>query len=70
MLSDSLRELRRRVAADGVPFDRTGLLLELQAYELDARNMENRLELVTGRPHVPLDGRLIAAPVIEIGGVS
>lgn len=70
MLSDSLRELRRRVAADGVPFDRTGLLLELQAYELDARNMENRLELVTGRPHVPLDGRLIAVPVIEIGGVS
>ncbi len=67
MLSDSIHELRRRVEADGMPSDRSGLLLALQAYEQEARNMENRLELVTGRPHVPLDGRLIAAPMIEIG---
>ena len=67
MLSDSLKELRRRVASEGVPVDCTGLLLELQAYEMEARNMEGRLELVTGRCHVPLDGRLIAAPLIEIG---
>lgn len=67
MLSDSLRELRRRFVMDDAPTDRAGLILELQAYEQEARNMEDRLEYITGRPHVPLDGRLIAAPLIEIG---
>lgn len=70
MLSDSLRELRRRVAADGIPSDRAGLLHTLKAYELEARNMEDRLEYITGRPHIPLDGRLVSAPMIEIGGAS
>lgn len=68
MLSDSLREFRMRVAADALPHDRTGLDLELRAYEMEARNMENRIEIATSRPHVPLDGALVSAPSIEIGG--
>lgn len=67
MLSDSLRELRLRVRTGGLPHDLGGLMLELQAYEMEARNMENRIEIAAGRPHVPLDGRLVSHR-IEIGG--
>jgi hypothetical protein len=46
-----------------------GLDLTLRAYELEARNMEDRILLLSGREHVPLDGLLVSrpAPVIEIG---
>ncbi|SMD02413.1 hypothetical protein SAMN05880593_1161 [Rhizobium sp. RU36D] len=30
--------------------------------------MEERIQYLTGRPHVALDGRLMSMPVIEIGG--
>lgn len=63
MLSDSLRELRRRIAADQLPADRTGLMLELQAYEMEARNLETRVQFVTNQPHVPLDGLLVSGRV-------
>jgi hypothetical protein len=49
-----------------------GLLLALQAFEIEAKNMEERLHMLLGRPHVALDGNLISAPepVIDLTGVS
>ncbi|WEO73812.1 hypothetical protein [Agrobacterium vitis] len=66
MLSDALREMRQRVQSGGVPDDTTGMLLTLRAFEMEARNMEERIEAVSGRPHVALDGRLMSAPIIDI----
>ncbi|SIP89049.1 hypothetical protein SAMN05880590_10120 [Rhizobium sp. RU35A] len=70
MLSDALRELHQRVRTHGLPEDTAGLLLSLRAFEIEARNLEERIEIASGRPHVALDGMLIAAPTIQIGGLS
>ncbi|APO74249.1 hypothetical protein AM571_CH01414 [Rhizobium etli 8C-3] len=69
MLSDSIRQMRERMKQDG---GAAGTLLALQAFEIEAKNMEERLHLLLGRPHVALDGNLISAPepVIEISGSS
>ncbi|QND45332.1 hypothetical protein HB780_06170 (plasmid) [Rhizobium lusitanum] len=66
MLSDALRELRERVKIGAVPDSVTGLLLTFRAFEMEARNMEERIELLTGRPHVALDGNLISGPGSEV----
>lgn len=66
MLSDALRQMRERVRAGGMPDDTAGFMLALRAFEMEARNMEERIELVSGRPHVALDGRLIASPIIDL----
>jgi hypothetical protein len=66
MLSDSLRELRERIRACGMPQDTAGVMLTLRAYEMEARNMEERIEMISGRPHAPLDGHLMASPVIDL----
>lgn len=34
----------------------------LHICEMEAREMESRLQMLTGRPHVPLDGMLISDP--------
>ncbi|MBW8283346.1 MAG: hypothetical protein K0M55_07070 [Rhizobium sp.] len=61
MLSDAIREMRRRFE-DGVSAaDPAGLVLTLRAFEMEARNMEDRLEYLTGQPHAVLDGRLLVA---------
>lgn len=70
MLSDALRELRNRVNTSGMPEDKTGLILSLRAFEIEARNLEERIEIASGRPHVALDGMLMSAPLIEIGGMT
>lgn len=72
MLSDAIRQMRDRVQSGVRNDDPTGLLLTLRAFEMEARNMEDRILYLTGRPHVALDGRLMAAPspIIEIGGVA
>lgn len=70
MLSDCIRELRNRVRNDGLPRDTAGFLLTLQGMEMEARNMEERIETASGRPHVPLDGRLMAMPRIEVSGLA
>ncbi|QND45231.1 hypothetical protein HB780_05605 (plasmid) [Rhizobium lusitanum] len=67
MLSDAIRELRERVKVGAVPDSVAGLLLTFRAFELEARNMEERIELLTGRPHVALDGHLVSAPVTIFG---
>lgn len=67
MLSDSIREMRERFRS-GIPDDVSGFALALKAFELEAQNMESRLEFLTGQPHMPLGGRLIDGPVIEIAG--
>jgi hypothetical protein len=70
MLSDSLRQMREAVLSGAYALDTAGLQLALKAYELEARNMENRIELLSGAQHVPLDGKLLGAPspIIELGG--
>ena len=70
MMSDILRQIREAVLTGAYKLDTAGLQLALKAYELEARNMENRIELLSGTQHVPLDGRLMAAPspIIELGG--
>lgn len=59
MLSDSIRQMRESMKQDG---SSTGLLLTLHAFEIEARNMEDRLHLLLGTPHIALDGSLISAP--------
>lgn len=71
MLSDALKEMRERVRIGGLPQDTAGLLLTLEAFELEARNLENRIEIATGRPHVALYGRLISSAAIDtMGGTA
>jgi hypothetical protein len=70
MLSDALRQLRDRVNTSGMPEDKTGFLLTLRAFEIEARNLEERIEIAAGRPHVALDGMLMSTPLIEIGAYS
>ncbi len=70
MLSDAIREMRQRVNDKGMPEDRAGLLLTLRAFEIEARNLEERVEIASGRPHVALDGMLISSPIIDIQGVT
>jgi hypothetical protein len=68
MLSDSLKAMRESFKSGSYAFDTAGLQLALKAYELEARNMEDRIEMLSGSQHVPLDGALIGkpSPVIEI----
>ncbi len=72
MLSDAIRQMRSRVQSDVKSDAAAGLLLTLRAFEMEARNMEERIEFLTGRPHAVLDGRLISFPpaAVEIGGVA
>lgn len=65
MLSDALHHMRERFSSGTIGDDFHGLVLQLRAYEIEARNMENRIAVLSGRPHVALDGRLVA---VEIGG--
>lgn len=69
MLSDSIRHMREMLKHDG---SQAGLLLTLQAFEIEARNMEDRLHLLLGTPHVALDGNLISAPelIVDIAGAA
>jgi len=69
MLSDLIRQMHERVRAGDPLDDRGSLLLSLRTMELEARNMEDRLQFVTGAPHAPLGGRLISAgAIVEIAG--
>ena len=64
MLSDAIRQTRERILSNAMPAEVAGILLTLRAYEIEARNMEDRIELLTGRPHSPIP--LISAPEIEV----
>jgi len=66
MLSDAIKQMRDRFGR-AVTDDSADFLLTLRAFELEARNMEDRLFHLTGRPHAVLDDRLMSAPAIEIG---
>lgn len=70
MLSDSIRQMRILFNQGLTGTSTAGVDLTLRAYELEARNMEERILLLSGREHVPLDGMLVSqsTPVIEIGG--
>lgn len=70
MLSDALRELRQCVHANGLPEDMASFMLSLRAFEIEARNLEERVEIASGRPHVALDGMLVSSPIIDIKGVA
>lgn len=68
MLSDSIRQMRERMTQEG---STPGILLTLRAFEIEAKNMEDRLHLLLGRPHVALDGNLISGPsLVDLGGSS
>lgn len=64
MLSDAIRQTRERFTSIAMPAEVAGILLTLRAYEMEARNMEERIELLTGRPHAPIP--LMSAPEIEL----
>ncbi|RFB95205.1 hypothetical protein B5K11_09640 [Rhizobium leguminosarum bv. trifolii] len=59
MLSDSIRVLRQSKENES---GKIGEALILRGFEIEARNMEERLQQVTGRPHVPFDGNLVSQP--------
>ncbi|QQM29073.1 hypothetical protein JET14_12060 [Martelella lutilitoris] len=56
MLSDTMRDLRKTFRDD------PEMTIILHICEMEAREMESRLQMLTGRPHVPLDGMLISDP--------
>ncbi len=59
MLSDSLNQMAGQFVKGEIGNDLKGLILTLKAFEIEARNMEMRIELLTGTTHVPLDGQLL-----------
>ncbi len=59
MLSDSIRVMREGKEKEP---GKVGEALMLRGFEIEARNMEERLQSLTGRPHVPLDGGLVSQP--------
>ncbi|MCA1492725.1 hypothetical protein I6F11_17530 [Ensifer sp. NBAIM29] len=63
MLSDALHQMRERFSSGAIDNDFRGVVLALRAFEIEARNMENRIQVLSGRPHVALDGHLISSPV-------
>lgn len=72
MLDDGLAMLRDRMLPLVSPEERPELVLTFRTLEMEARNMAERIQYLTGRPHPPLDGRLISSPspMIDIGGLS
>ncbi|TCT37453.1 hypothetical protein EDC90_101830 [Martelella mediterranea] len=54
MLSDTMRNLRKTTFQEDPE-----MTLLLHMFEMEAREMENRILLLSGHPHVPLDGMLI-----------
>jgi len=62
MLSDAIKQMRERFRDAVSVEDPKGILLTLRAFELEARNMEERIFCLTGRPHVALDGQLVSSP--------
>jgi hypothetical protein len=71
MLSDAIREMRHRFEARVSNGEPAGLSLTLMAFELEARNMEERLAYLTGQEHAPLYGRLLSSTMpSELGGQS
>lgn len=71
MLSDAIAELRDRLLPVVSQTEVTGIFLTLRAFEMEARNMEERIHYLTGNPHVPLYGRLMSSAAIgEMGARS
>lgn len=66
MLSDATTQLRDRLLPLVNRLDAPDLSLTLRLMEMEARHMETTIEYLTGRPHVPLEGRLVSSPVIDI----
>ncbi|MGZ2403336.1 hypothetical protein [Rhizobium ruizarguesonis] len=62
MLSDAIKQMRERFPNGVSAQDPNGFLLALRAFELEARNMEERIFCLTGRPHAALDGKLVSSP--------
>lgn len=70
MLCDALVALRDRMLPLVSREERSELVLTFRTMEMEARNMEERIQYLTGRPHAPLEGRLISSPMIEIGSLA
>lgn len=60
MLSDSIRILRQSKEKEP---GKVGEALILRGFEIEARNMEERLQQITGRPHAPIG--LVSQPEAE-----
>ncbi|OCP17395.1 MULTISPECIES: hypothetical protein [unclassified Ensifer] len=67
MLSDALHAMRERLSAGAIDVDPHSFVLALRAWEIEARNMESRIEALCGRPHVVLHGALLAD---DVGGLG
>lgn len=66
MLSDAIHSMRERLSSTTLDHhDVHRIVQELRWFELEARNLEGRVEIATGRPHVALDGCLVSAPSFE-----
>lgn len=69
MLSDAIHAMRERLSRTALEnHDVHGMALQLRIFEVEARNMENRLSVLTRRQYIALDGDLIAAPSFEFKG--
>ncbi|MCM2431980.1 hypothetical protein [Agrobacterium rosae] len=66
MLSDVTTHLRDRLLPLVSSVDASEFFLTLRLMEMEARHMETTIEFLTGRPHVPLEGRLVSAPIIDL----
>ncbi|WP_320200517.1 hypothetical protein RMR16_008780 [Agrobacterium sp. rho-13.3] len=66
MLSDVTTQLRDRLLPLVSTVDASELFLTLRLMEMEARHMETTIEYLTGRPHVPLEGRLVSSPIIDL----
>lgn len=66
MLSDVTAQLHDRLLPLVSSIDASELFLTLRLMELEARHMETTIVYLTGRLHVPLNGRLVSSPIIEL----
>ncbi len=76
MLSDAIKGASKDIAGyrrGGVSADPhavEAVLTVLECWETEARNMEARLEELSGRPHVPLAGQPKEATLKVVGGAG
>ncbi len=64
MLSDALKQMRMDLKSEALDGPEM-LRLALMVFELEAANMEQRLFMLTGQEHVPLNGDFMQTVVRE-----
>lgn len=62
MLSDVVVQMRDQILPLVSSMDATELFLTFRLMEMEVRHMETTIEFLSGQPHVPLNGQLVASP--------